>query len=80
MYKYFDLVKVVEESHVLTVWRSVTGEGGDYGRLSTPIPISEMQIRQNVCMKIKKIYCRRAHAFKMKTWIQDKATNFKLKK
>lgn len=26
-------------------------------------------------MKIRKVYCKRAPAFKMKTWIQDKATN-----
>lgn len=36
MYKYFDLVKAVAKSHVLAVWRTVTGEGGDYGRLNTP--------------------------------------------
>lgn len=41
MYKYFDLVKAVEKSHVLTVWRTVTGEGVDYGKLNTtPFPPS----------------------------------------
>lgn len=42
--------------------------------------MSEMQIRQNVCMQVKKVYCKTAHAFKMQTWIQHKeATNLKLK-
>lgn len=76
MYKHFDLVKAAEKSHVLTVWRTVTGEGGDYGRLSTPIPsISEMQIRQNEWMK-KNI--AEELMLLMKTF-EDKATNSKMK-
>jgi len=39
--------------------------------------MSEMQIRQNVCMQVKKVYCKTAHAFKIQ---HKKATNLKLKK
>lgn len=42
--------------------------------------MSEMQIRQNVCMQLKKLYCKTARAFKMQTWTQYKeTTNLKLK-
>lgn len=42
--------------------------------------MSEMQIRQNVCMQLKKLHCKTAHAFKMQTWTQHRAaTNLKLK-
>lgn len=76
MYKHFDLVKAAEKSQVLTVWRTVTGEGGDYGRLSTPIPsISEMQIRQSEWMKKN---TAEELMLLMKTF-EDKATNSKMK-